>query len=86
MTSLTTLAGPSALRARAAALLAALDSVPLAPIQFAFRIAIGSVFFKSGLLKINSWEFAILLFRDEYKVPASPPATGLAKSSESATS
>jgi len=31
------------------------------------------VFFKAGLLKYNSWEFTILLFRDEYKVPLLAP-------------
>lgn len=42
---------------------------PLSIIQLAMRIAVGAVFFKSGLLKFNSWEFAIKLFEDEYKVP-----------------
>jgi len=37
------------------------------------RIAVGAVFFNSGLLKINSWEFAIKLFQDEYKVPLLDP-------------
>jgi len=31
------------------------------------------VFLNSGLLKINSWEFAIKLFEDEYKVPLLDP-------------
>jgi putative oxidoreductase len=46
---------------------------PLSIIQLAMRIAVGSVFFNSGLLKINSWEFAIKLFQDEYKVPLLDP-------------
>jgi len=29
------------------------------------RVGVGSVFFKVGLLKYNSPEFAVLLFRDE---------------------
>ena len=37
------------------------------------RIAVGAVFFNSGLLKFNSWEFAIKLFEDEYKVPLLDP-------------
>ena len=37
------------------------------------RIAVASVFLKSGLLKINSWEFAIKLFAEEYKVPLLDP-------------
>ena len=41
---------------------------PLSLIQLAMRIAVGAAFFNSGLLKINSWEFAIKLFQDEYKI------------------
>jgi putative oxidoreductase len=46
---------------------------PLSIIQLAMRIAVGAVFLNSGLLKINSWEFAIKLFQDEYKVPLLDP-------------
>jgi len=46
---------------------------PLCLIQLGMRIAVGSVFLNSGLLKINSWEFAIKLFEDEYKVPLLDP-------------
>jgi putative oxidoreductase len=46
---------------------------PLCLIQLAMRVAVGSVFLNSGLLKINSWEFAIKLFEDEYKVPLLDP-------------
>jgi putative oxidoreductase len=53
---------------------ARLERIPLALIQLAMRIAVGAVFFNSGLLKINSWEFAIKLFEDEYKVPFIDPA------------
>ena len=35
---------------------------PLSIIQLAGRIGVGAVFFKAGLLKYNSWEFAVLLF------------------------
>jgi putative oxidoreductase len=49
------------------------ELIPLSLIQLAMRIAVGAVFFKSGLLKINSWEFAIKLFEDEYKVPLLDP-------------
>ena len=50
-----------------------LERFPIALIQLGMRIAVGSVFFKSGLLKINSWEFAIKLFEQEYKVPLLAP-------------
>ena len=66
----------SALSASFGAVLAArtaLERIPLSLIQLAMRIAVGAVFFNSGLLKINSWEFAIKLFEDEYKVPFVDP-------------
>ena len=50
-----------------------LELFPLAVIELAMRIGVGAVFFKSGMLKYNSWEFAIKLFEDEYKVPLLDP-------------
>jgi putative oxidoreductase len=47
---------------------------PLSIIQLAGRIGVGTVFFKAGVLKYKSWEFTILLFRDEYQVPLLDPA------------
>jgi putative oxidoreductase len=46
---------------------------PLSIIQLAGRVGVGAVFFKAGLLKYNSFEFTVLLFRDEYKVPLLDP-------------
>ena len=46
---------------------------PLSVIQLAMRIGVGAVFFRAGLLKYNSWEFTVQLFRDEYKVPLLDP-------------
>ena len=51
-----------------------LEKFPLSIIQLAMRIAVGAVFFNSGLLKFRSWEFAIKLFEEEYKVPLLDPA------------
>ena len=56
-----------------ATLYAKLERFPLSIIQLAMRIAVGAAFFRSGLLKVNSWEFAVQLFRDEYKVPLLDP-------------
>ena len=50
-----------------------LERIPLSLIQLAMRVAVGAVFLNSGLLKINSWEFAVKLFEDEYKVPLLDP-------------
>ena len=51
-----------------------LGRVPFPLIQLAMRIAVGSVFFRAGLLKYNSWEFTVKLFEDEYRVPLLSPA------------
>jgi putative oxidoreductase len=50
-----------------------LERLPLSIIQLAMRIGVGSVFFKAGLLKYQSFEFAVKLFEDEYKVPILSP-------------
>jgi len=46
---------------------------PMSIILLAMRIGVGAVFFRAGLLKYNSWEFTVQLFRDEYKVPVLDP-------------
>jgi putative oxidoreductase len=51
-----------------------LERFPLSLVQLGLRIGIGAVFFNSGLLKLNSWEFAVKLFEDEYRVPLLDPA------------
>ncbi|MGE3795910.1 MAG: DoxX family protein [Dehalococcoidia bacterium] len=51
-----------------------LDRVPLSFLQLLMRFGVGSVFFKAGLLKYQSWDMTLLLFRDEYKVPVFDPA------------
>jgi putative oxidoreductase len=50
-----------------------LERIPMSLILLGMRIAVASVFLKSGLLKFNSWEFAIKLFEEEYKVPLLDP-------------
>src|SRR2546428_13503049 len=47
---------------------------PLSFIQLGMRFGVGLVFFNAGLLKYNSFEFAVKLFEDEYKVPVLAPA------------
>jgi putative oxidoreductase len=58
---------------RLSTLLGRLEHFPLSILQLALRIGVGTVFFRSGLLKIDSWEFTIQLFRDEYQVPLLDP-------------
>ncbi|MGD9902752.1 MAG: DoxX family protein [Vicinamibacterales bacterium] len=54
-------------------LFAMLDRVPLSFLQLLMRVGVGSVFFKAGLLKYQSWDMTLLLFRDEYMVPVFDP-------------
>ena len=37
------------------------------------RVSVASVFLKSGLTKIESWDVAVQLFAQEYMVPVLPP-------------
>jgi putative oxidoreductase len=46
---------------------------PLSLIEFSMRLAVGATFFRSGLLKVQSFDTAITLFRDEYRLPLLPP-------------
>ena len=50
-----------------------LERFPLSILQFAMRFGVGAVFFRSGLLKLDSWQFTVQLFRDEYRVPLLDP-------------
>lgn len=61
------------LRALFVAVRARLEAVPLSAILLAMRIAIGFVFFNSGLLKFRSFEFAVKLFEQEYRLPLIDP-------------
>jgi putative oxidoreductase len=46
---------------------------PLSLIEFGMRFAVGATFFRSGMLKLQSFDTAIALFRDEYRLPLLPP-------------
>lgn len=61
------------LTGRYAALCALLARVPLSLLLLAMRVAIGFVFFNAGLLKLHSFEFAVKLFAEEYRLPLIPP-------------
>jgi putative oxidoreductase len=51
-----------------------LAQFPLSILLLAGRIGVGATFFKAGLLKYNSFEFAVKLFQEEYRVPLLDPA------------
>jgi putative oxidoreductase len=51
-----------------------LGRFPFSILQLGMRVGVGLVFFRAGLLKYNSFEFAVKLFEDEYKVPVLDPA------------
>jgi len=65
---------PATVAGRVAAAQDLLGRLPLSLLQLGMRFGVGLVFFKAGLLKYNSFEFAIKLFEDEYKVPVLDPA------------
>jgi putative oxidoreductase len=50
-----------------------LGRFPLSILQLGMRIGVGAIFFNAGLLKYRSFEFAVKLFEDEYKVPLVDP-------------
>jgi putative oxidoreductase len=62
------------LRAQFVRLRSIISALPFSLIQLAMRVAIGFVFFNSGLLKLRSFEFAVKLFEDEYQLPLLDPA------------
>ncbi len=60
-------------RARFIALRRLLGQVPLSLILLGMRVAMGFVFFNAGLLKWRSFDFAVKLFVNEYRLPLLPP-------------
>ena len=58
---------------RLEALRAAGRRFPLSLLEFGMRLAVGATFFRSGMDKYQSFDTAITLFRDEYRLPLLPP-------------
>lgn len=60
------------------------EQFPLSVLQALARLAVGAVFFKSGLTKIANWDLTVMLFADEYAVPLLSPeiAAALATTAE----
>lgn len=46
---------------------------PISVLEFGMRLAVGATFFKSGMNKFQSFDSAIELFREEYRLPLLPP-------------
>src|SRR5512132_1389928 len=53
-----------------------LERFPTSLLAMTFRIAVATVFWRSGLTKIASWDATIALFDMEYMLPILPPAVG----------
>jgi putative oxidoreductase len=56
-----------------AAGLARLDAVPSALPALILRLGVALVFWRSGQIKLASWDLTVALFRDEYRLPLLPP-------------
>ena len=59
--------------ARLDSLRATAKRFPLSLLEFGMRLAVGATFFKSGMNKLQSFDTAIALFREEYRLPLLPP-------------
>ncbi len=49
------------------------ERIPYAFLAVPLRLAVATVFWNSALTKLASWETALALFSDEYRVPILPP-------------
>lgn len=54
-------------------IIALLDRVPFSLLILVARAATFSVFFRSGLVKLDDWNATLSLFANEYRVPLLPP-------------
>lgn len=59
--------------ALAARVLGWLDATPYALLALPLRLAVATVFWNSAMTKLASWDTALALFADEYRVPLLPP-------------
>lgn len=51
----------------------ALERVPYAVLAVPLRLAVATVFWRSGQTKLANWDTAVALFADEYGLPGLPP-------------
>lgn len=50
-----------------------LGRMPTPLLELMGRVGVAAVFWKSGMVKLASWNTTLELFREEYKVPLVPP-------------
>jgi len=50
-----------------------LEAVPVAVPAFVLRLGVALAFWRSGNVKLASWDTTLLLFANEYRVPLLPP-------------
>ncbi|MGH8790924.1 MAG: DoxX family protein [Cupriavidus necator] len=50
-----------------------LECIPYAFLAIPLRLAVATVFWNSAMTKLASWETAVALFTDEYRLPILPP-------------
>ncbi|KPU61625.1 TQO small subunit DoxD family protein [Pseudomonas fluorescens] len=50
-----------------------LERIPYWFLAILLRLAVATVFWNSGMTKLASWDTAIALFTDEYRLPLLPP-------------
>ena len=54
-------------------MIAWLERVPYSALAIPLRLAVATVFWTSGMVKLANWDTAIELFREEYRLPVLPP-------------
>ena len=64
---------PSGLAHLAGTAIARLEQVPLALPELMLRLGVALAFWRSGNVKIASWNSTLQLFANEYRVPVLPP-------------
>ncbi len=50
-----------------------LERIPYWLLAIPLRLAVATVFWNSGMTKLASWDTAVALFTDEYRLPLLPP-------------
>ena len=64
---------PAGSRPLGQAVIARLEAVPLAVPAFVLRLGVALAFWRSGNVKIASWDATLQLFANEYRVPLLAP-------------